>query len=255
MKNALLAAAILLAPAFASAGEKYVVRNGRAVSGGSRGGSGGGVAAGAAKGGMAVGPGGGVSGGPVYSGGGGNQAFVSGGRRATGGHRSFYGGARTVGRAYRVPQRALESGGSGSGEGGGEESETPPDAPGYFKYGAKIVTEGQKYQFAAPAGGERQNVVSAGEVALDHRRAHDVNKSHGLRVGAPDKLPPCTPGSNGCGGGAGGNSITANAPSSGGGGGDTTIINNGAHDNQNGNNGGNNNGNGFGGGTGFDPSF
>ena len=243
MKNALLAAFILLAPAFASARDKYVVRNGRAVTGGS-GGSGGGVAAGAAKGGMSAGGGVSVNGAPVYSGGGG-QAFVGGGRRATGGHRSFYGGTRTAGRAYRVPQRALE--------GGGEESETPPDAPGYFKYGAKIVTEGQKYQFAAPAGGERQNVVSAGEIALDSRRAHDVNRSHGLRVGAADKLPPCTPGSNGCGSGSGGNSITANTPS---GGGDTTI-NNGAHDNQNGNNGGNGNGhgNGFGGGTGFDPSF
>ncbi|MDX6770108.1 MAG: hypothetical protein SF051_11300 [Elusimicrobiota bacterium] len=253
MKSALLAVAVLVLPALSQAREKYVVRNGRAVTGGGGGGRASAGGGGAAAVPAAVQRGGGVSEGPRYGAPTGNQAFVAGGaRRSSGGHRSFYGGARRIGSgAYRIPQRALEGGGSGE---TGEEP-APEQAPPHFsKPGALIRTEGhRRFEYAEPAQGERQTGVAAGEIALVESRAHHVNRSHGLRVGARDTPPPCTPGSNGCGGGSGGSSITPN----------TTVVNegdvrhNGAHDNQNGGGNGNGqgNGNGFGGGTGFDPSF
>lgn len=232
MKNALLVAAVLSAANLAAAADSpYRVRNGRAVTGGvnGSGGTAGGVAAGTAKSGMSPGASAGVAGAPVHSETGG-KAFVGGAQRAAGGHRSFYGGARRIGPgAYRVPRRAAE----------GESA--PEEAPPHFsKPGALIRTEGQKHQLSEPSAPARQHTVDAGEITLDSRKAHDSNRSHGLRVGPRDTPPPCTPGSNGCGA-TGGNSITPNTI--------TTVVNegdvrnNGAHDNQNG------------GGTGFDPSF
>lgn len=244
MKTALLAAMLVAVSASFADAEKYVLRNGRASAGGSGGGRSSDADA-RSSGAPARQAGGGAGGGVVYG------EPVSGGMavaRHAGGHRSFWGGGAQLGRnVYRVPQRAAE-GGSG-GEGGSAPEERPP----YFdKPGALIRTEGHKQFQYAEAGNHREHTVSAGEIVLDPRKAHDVNKSHGLRVGAPDKLPPCTPGTLGCGSGGGGNSIT---PNSGGSGGGNTVVNNGAHDNENGNSGGNGNGNPFGGGTGFDPSF
>lgn len=246
MKTALLAAALVAACAPFAQAEKYTLYNGRASGGGSGGGrsSGGGSGPAAAP---ARQAGGGVGGGTVYgspvdAGGPASSdgRFIAARGRSGGSHRSFWGGGAQLGRnVYRVPQRAAE-GGSG-GEGGSAPEERPP----YFdKPGALIRTEGHKqFQYAEP-GNAREHTVSAGEIKLDPRKAYDVNKAPGLRVGAPDKLPPCTPGTLGCGSGGGGNSITPNS-------GGTTIINNtrnnGAHDNENGNAGGN--------GTGFDPAF
>lgn len=249
MKSALLAAAVLALPMFADAGPKYVVRNGRAVTGGGGGGhSGGGSAAPSAPA-VAMRSSGGS---PVYSGGGG-QAFVGGGaRRSSGGHHSFYGGNRLMSqRAYRVPQRALEGGGSGEAPAEPTTEEAPPH---FSKPGALIRTEGhRRFEYAEPSSPARTTGVEAGEIALNSGKAYHVNRSHGLRVGAPDTLP----GRNPSGGSSGNNGVTPNS----------TIVyegdvrHNGAHDNQNGGgngNGrgnGNGNGNGFGGGTGFDPSF
>lgn len=251
MKTALLAAAFVAALAAVADAQKYVVRNGRALSGG----GGGGRGAGGSGGGGTAAPAQSVDAGPQYGapigGGGGNSdgRFVASRSRSGGsGHRSFYGGSRRIGSGiYRVPQRALESGGSDDGD------SAPEEAPPHFsKPGALIRTEGHRpYQYAE-TGDARQHTVDAGEIKLDPRKAHHVGRAPGLKWSAPDKLPPCTPGTNGCGS-SGGNGITPNS------GGNSITINegdrnNGAHDNQNGNGNGRGN-NGFGGGTGFDPSF
>jgi hypothetical protein len=254
MKTALLAAVVVASIAGIADAQKYVVRNGRAVTGGggASGGSGGGAS------GPAAAPAQGVGGAPQYgapigyAGGGSDGRFVAArGRSGGGGHRSFYGGgARRIGAGvYSVPQRALESGGSGEDSGGGS---APEEAPPHFsKPGALIRTEGHRQYQYAEAGNHREHTVDAGEIKLDPRKANHVGRAPGLKWSAPDKLPPCTPGTLGCGS-SGGNAITPN--SGGSGGGDTTIVHNGAHDNENGNGNGRGN-NGFGGGTGFDPSF
>jgi hypothetical protein len=248
MKSALLAAVVLAMPLLADAGGKYVVRNGRAVAGGGGGSghsSGGTVAPAAARGG-----GGRSSGGsPVYGGGG--QAFLGGASRSGGGHQSFFGGARRLGnRAYRIPQRALESDGSGDAPAEPSAEEAPPH---FSKPGALIRTAGHRpFEYADAAAPAQRHQVEAGAIALNERYASHVNRSHGLRVGARDTPPSCTPGTNGCGGGSGGNAITPNAVINN----EGDVRNNGAHDNQNGGSGGNGRGNGgFGGGTGFDPAF
>ncbi len=209
MKNALLSAFILLAPAFASAGEKYVVRNGRAVTGGGGGRASGGGATVVAQGGARA-AGGGVGGAPVYG-----QAFSGGAaRRGSGGHRSFF-GQRLGSGVYRVPQRAMgdsvPSDGSGSGGSGGGSgtTEEPAETPGYFKYGALIRTEGQQPQFAQASSPERDHTIAAGDIRLDTSRAYDVGRGPGVRQGRRDTPPSCSPGSSGCSS-SGGSSITPN---------------------------------------------
>lgn len=252
MKTALLAAAIVAVSAAGADAQKYVVRNGRAVTGGGSSGGGGSRAGG----GPAPAPAQGVGGAPQYGapiGGGDGSSdgrFIASRSRSGGSaHRSFWGAGAQIGRnVYRVPQRAVEGGGEG---GGGDPA--PEEAPPHFsKPGALIRTEGHKQYQYAETGDARQHTVEAGKIELDPRKSHHVGRAPGLKWGAPDKLPPCTPGTNGCGS-SGGNGITPNS------GGNSITINegdrnNGAHDNQNGNGNGRGN-NGFGGGTGFDPSF
>lgn len=246
MKTALLAAAFVAALAAVADAEKYVVRNGRAVSGGGGGGRSSGAAAPRSSGAPSRESGGGAQ--VAYAPVGGGMAVAA--RRSGGSaHRSFWGAGAQIGRnVYRVPQRAVEGGGEG-GSGGSAPEEAPPH---FSKPGALIRTEGHKQYQYAETGDARQHTVEAGKIELDPRKSHHVGRAPGLKWSAPDKLPPCTPGTNGCGS-SGGNGITPNS------GGNSITINegdrnNGAHDNENGNGNGRGN-NGFGGGTGFDPSF
>jgi hypothetical protein len=202
----------------------------------------------------------GVADGPLLDGG---RALM--GRASSGTRRGATGRAVQRGGKAFWGGRRVDGGGAGAGEssgGAGEGSEAPQETPGYFKYGAKILTEGQAPKYEAAA--TREHAFQAGEIVLNPRRANHVGRAPGVQQGPRDTPPPCTPGSIGCSGGsAGGNSITANAPSSGGGSGGGNGGGNGnggdSHDNDNGDGRGNGDGQGGGRGsdnpTGFDGTF
>lgn len=233
MKNALFALA-LLAPALASADDgrnrPYVLNNGRsagtAAATASRAAVQAAVQASAPRS-TAVTAQRVASGVNSVSANSGTQGMV--GQRATGGrpsgHKSFWTGSR---KAEPTPTE---------------------EAPVYFtKPGAFIRSEGQqpKYEEASPA---RTHTVEGGSfVTINDRKANDVGRSGGLRLGPKDTLPSPNPGSTSNSGS--GSSITPNST--------TNITNNTTNGNQGGGSGnGNGHGNddGFGGGTGFDPAF
>lgn len=216
-------AAVLLLPGLAWAENRpYVVRNGRAVTGG---------------GGRAAGGGGAQSGagvpasapaGPAYSAPGG----VGGGYHGIGARA---GGGASRGRSvYRPGSRGNR--GFRAAEGGSEEA--PP--PYHNQPGALIRTAGQQPQYGEAKGARTHTVEAGGFVDIDPRHARDVAYAPGVRQG-PRDTPP---GANAGGGGVSfGGGVTTNSP---------TIVEN--NTTINGNQGGGQ-GNGFGGGTGFDPSF
>jgi hypothetical protein len=242
MKTALLALALAgLAPS-ASAG-KYVLHNGRAVSGG--GGNGGAESRAVPRGGGDRASGAGVRSMAEPASGEGIA-----GRRASGGHQSFWGAGARLGRnIYRVPQKVMGApggtagtgGGSGGSGGTGGSGDDPPDVPpSYSKPGALVRTEGHRPFEYAQTGDARTTGPAAGEIVLEPRKAHDVGRAPGVRMGPRDTPPPCTPGNAGCGS-SGGSSVTPNLASSAGSGGGASL--------------GSASDAGSAGGTGFDPSF
>lgn len=195
MTKALFAALLALAAAPGSAGERYVLRNGRAAQ----------KAPAAAP--RPVSRAGGAIAGAQLRPETPSSAFAAGARRPAGGG-SFWPAPRRFG-ALRVRARGVEEENS--------EAEAPPH---FSKPGALIRTAGHRPHTFAPA--ERaEHRIDAGEIALDARRAHDVGRAPGLRAGPRDTLPPCT----GCGSSGG---ITPNLVAGG------EVRHNGAHDNENG---------------------
>lgn len=159
----------------------------------------------------------------------GTQAMV--GQRATGGrpsgHKSFWTGSRKA-----------------------EPAPTPAeDVPTYFtKPGAFIRSEGQQPKYEEASAARTHTVEGGSFIDINDRKANDVGRSGGLRLGPKDTPPPPNPGSTT--GSGGGSSITPNST--------INITNNTTNGNQNGGSGngnGHGNGDGFGGGTGFDPAF
>lgn len=226
---AALFAATILAQAAEARNKAYTTRNGRAVSGGGGGGaaaparsynavtrSGGGAPAYAPAQETAVAAAApsaaGVVNGPLLDGG---RAFM--GRPSGGGHRTAVGRAirRGGNQPYTAGGRRVDYAPAegGAGEGGGAPAQ---EAPGYFKYGAKILTEGQAPQYAPAT--TREHAQDAGEIKIKEKFAQHVGRAPSIQNGPKDTPPPCSPGLPNCGGGgsAGGNSITPNAPAPGG---------------------------------------
>lgn len=207
MRPALIAAALTVMALQVDAGERYVLHNGRSAAGGGRG----------ASGAVAAAPQGAGAGAARKADGGAPAAaefrFAASGRRTGDGHRSFWGGGRSLGAGvYRVPQRiaADPAGNGGKGEPGGPGGAGDEEAPpAWSKPGALARSEGHRPFQYAETGDAREHTVDAGEIALDPRKASGSNRAPGLRVGPRDTPPPCTPGSSGCSGG--GNSIRPNS--------------------------------------------
>lgn len=191
----------------------------------------------------------GVANGPLLDGG---RSFM--GRVSGGGHRAAVGRAVRRGGSQpfaaggrRVDYAPAEGGAAGGG------AEAPQEAPGYHKYGAKILSEGQAPQYAPAT--TREHAQDAGQIVIKDKFAGHVARAPSLQHGPKDTPPPCTPGTPGCNGGgsAGGNSITPNAPATGGSGsgsGQGGGNGNGGDSHQNDNGDGNGNGDGHGGGKG-----
>lgn len=116
--------------------------------------------------------------------GGGGMGIVGGGRRSV---SRTSGGSRRSGKTFW----------GGRNMGAPAPAPAPEEAPPHFsKPGALIRTTGQAPVYEK-AEAPRTHTVDAGAIGLSKHKTVDMARSHGLRVGPKDTLPPPNPGTGG----------------------------------------------------------